>query len=91
MGFLDESIDVKRNSEPTLFVGILSSPDHIKERQSLRDTWLQNNPGSFHYRFLIGENCNIHPQDRTSQYSCEHLNISIPKGKSGTPYYRQNK
>lgn len=89
--FSDKSIADKRISEPTLLVGILSSPDHSKERQSLRDTWLQINPGQFQYRFLIGETCKIYPQERTSQYNCEHLNISIPTCKSNTPNYCQNK
>ena len=61
----------------TLVIGILSARDNFQQRQSLRNTWLQNMRNSrtqWTYTFIVGHNaCDIHHQNRKTPYDCERI------------------
>ena len=75
----------RRSSRNLLLVGILSARGNFQMRDVIRQTWLQHlhtNSELYDrvsYRFIVGDkDCDIHPKNRKSSFSCERNILTIP-------------
>ncbi|KAK3909188.1 UDP-GalNAc:beta-1,3-N-acetylgalactosaminyltransferase 2 [Frankliniella fusca] len=76
MCFFIKSGSTKENA--FMIIAVLSAPNNFEARNSIRDTWksLTNRPYLKFY-FLIGrQNCQIHPFDRKSEFSCDEFHFT---------------
>ncbi|KAK6173013.1 hypothetical protein SNE40_016553 [Patella caerulea] len=80
-----------------LAVCVLSARDNFKQRQTLRETWFNDdyyNNRTIRIKsvFVVGRpGCRIHPENRVDQFDCKRWNYSVPDNPDNIALFQISK